>query len=230
METSTFILHSIIYISFFAASWYGKIQGFHRLINDNNIITTKLNQLIGLQILGVLLFGGLPVIFRNDLHELKTLLSINVFQLFLLMICFFAISIIAIIAFKQSQNAFLLNNNLNSKTHPFKTSYIGFYFALRIMFLASYELWFRGYLLSDFKQWVGIPLAIFINIILYVLIHIFNSRKEAFGCFPFGIMLCILAIYSNSALPAIIIHIVFSLTYEISLTRLINNKLKILMS
>src|SRR5436190_1485315 len=84
------------------------------------------------------------------------------------------------------------------------SSYFVWYFIIRAAFLFVYELWFRGFLLFDSISWVGIPAAVAINVFLYVLVHMFNSKKEILACIPFGILVCLLSIFFNAAWPAII--------------------------
>jgi hypothetical protein len=46
------------------------------------------------------------------------------------------------------------------------------------------------------------------------------------ACIPFGLLVCFFSIFFNSVLPAIMLHIGFSLVYEINIYRLnlINSK------
>jgi membrane protease YdiL (CAAX protease family) len=99
------------------------------------------------------------------------------------------------------------------------SSFLIGYFIIRIVFLVVYELWFRGFLLFDSISWIGMPAAVALNVILYVLVHIFNSKKEILVCIPFGIVLCFFSIVFNAAWPAIILHIGFSVVYEINTCR-----------
>ncbi|SHG50651.1 hypothetical protein SAMN05443549_104266 [Flavobacterium fluvii] len=55
---------------------------------------------------------------------------------------------------------------------------------------------------------------------LYVLVHIFNSKKGILACIPFGLMVCFFSITFNSSWPAILLHIVFSSIYELNFCRL----------
>ncbi|MBC7845079.1 MAG: CPBP family intramembrane metalloprotease [Flavobacterium sp.] len=75
-------------------------------------------------------------------------------------------------------------------------------------------------MLFYFVGWFGIPLAVFMNVVLYVLVHIFNSKKELLACIPFGLMVCFFSIIFNSAWPAILLHIGFSSVYELNFWRL----------
>ena len=70
--------------------------------------------------------------------------------------------------------------------------------------------------------------AIFYSTILYVLIHIFDSRKEIIGAIPFGIVLCLFAYYTNGVWYVFIVHMALSAVYEISLFYHLTIKNKIL--
>lgn len=98
------------------------------------------------------------------------------------------------------------------------------YFSIRIPFLFFYELFFRGILLHSSLIYTNLLGAIFINLILYTLIHSFNSRKEIIGCIPFGIVLCLFSYYTNSIWPAFLIHATFSFMYESTLFKITNLK------
>ncbi|MCL6258828.1 CPBP family intramembrane metalloprotease [Aquiflexum sp. TKW24L] len=89
------------------------------------------------------------------------------------------------------------------------------YFILRFLFLISYEIWFRGYFFSDLITVFSIPIGIGINIILYALIHIFNSKKEATSSLGFGLLVCLIVLNFGGVWPAILIHLSLSIGYEI---------------
>jgi membrane protease YdiL (CAAX protease family) len=93
------------------------------------------------------------------------------------------------------------------------------YFITRAVYLFVYELWFRGFLLFECINQFGIPAAISLNVFLYTLLHIFKSKKEILACIPFGLIVCFLSIYFNAAWPAIILHIGFSLVFELNIYR-----------
>lgn len=89
------------------------------------------------------------------------------------------------------------------------------YLSLRILFLMSYEFFFRGVLLFDVAALSGITISIIVNIVLYVIIHLFDDRQTIISAVPFGIVLCWLSLETRSIWPAVILHMVLSLTYEI---------------
>ena len=98
------------------------------------------------------------------------------------------------------------------------------YFSIRIPFLFFYELFFRGILLHSSLIFTNLIGAIFINLILYTLIHSFNSRREIIGCIPFGTVLCLFSYYTNSIWPAFLIHTTLSFMYESTLFKITSLK------
>lgn len=84
----------------------------------------------------------------------------------------------------------------------------------RITYLVFYEWFFRGLLLMECCRLFGTVNAVVINIVLYTLAHFHKPRKEIIGCIPFGLLLCIFTIVSQSIWPAIIIHLVLASKFE----------------
>ena len=91
------------------------------------------------------------------------------------------------------------------------------YFIIRLVFLFSYEFFFRGILLFTLIGNFNLITAIIICTSLYVIIHTFDSRAEIIGAIPFGIILCLFSYYTNSIWAAFIIHITLSGIYEVSM-------------
>jgi membrane protease YdiL (CAAX protease family) len=90
------------------------------------------------------------------------------------------------------------------------------YFIVRILFICAYETWFRGCLLNDCIIIFGKPLAIIINVGLYMILHLVNGKDEALACIPFGCLLCGISIWQNAAWPAMAIHLALTIPCEIS--------------
>ena len=87
---------------------------------------------------------------------------------------------------------------------------------LRSSFLVSYEWFFRGCILFSCIDLFGTIPALIINLVLYALIHSFNGKKEMYGSVPFGLMLCLFTMWYQSVWPAILLHLLLSLSYESS--------------
>jgi membrane protease YdiL (CAAX protease family) len=137
------------------------------------------------------------------------------------MVSFFMVLTIIIareLAEKKYRN---LKNTIAAST-SLTTRFIINYFFARILFLAAYEIWFRGYLLTDCITGWGVLVAVIINIILYTLLHIVNGKNEMLACIPFGLLLCSLCVWTAAAWPAILLHIALTVSYEVHLVIRIN--------
>ncbi|MFP4430157.1 MAG: type II CAAX prenyl endopeptidase Rce1 family protein [Spirochaetaceae bacterium] len=78
------------------------------------------------------------------------------------------------------------------------------------LYLLAYEFMFRGLLLYSLVP-LGVPLAIAVNVSLYVTTHLVKNLQEGIASFPFGILLCGLTLYSGSFVPAFVIHLALAL-------------------
>ncbi len=88
------------------------------------------------------------------------------------------------------------------------------YGSLRLLFLISYEWFFRALLLTDLTSWVGINYGIIMNVLLYAMIHIHKSKKEIIACLPFGLLVCVFTVWWQSVWPAIIFHLQIAIVNE----------------
>jgi membrane protease YdiL (CAAX protease family) len=122
-----------------------------------------------------------------------------------------------------AEKKYILMKVNQSGGSSFSAGFITNYFFVRILFLCAYETWFRGYLLTDCINNLGIPFAIILNIILYSLLHYVNGKQEMRACVPFGLLLCGLCIWIGAAWPAILVHIALAVSYEAHLVKKINN-------
>ncbi len=218
MQTTTIMTYLFCYVMVFILSWIGKSNNNLRLINDKGVLTSKPGNLIGSQIIGILWLGLIPlVLLKHDFLKLFSGSS-NPAVAFLLLYILIFIQVISM-AKKQSKND---SSKIQASTEDFinlsPTFYIR-YLTGRSLFLFAYEVWFRGFLLFDSIKWIGIPAAVTLNVFLYALLHIFNSKKELLACIPFGLLLCFLSILFNAAWPAIILHISFAMVYELNIYR-----------
>ena len=91
----------------------------------------------------------------------------------------------------------------------FITSYLGW-----VIYLLAYELLFRGILLNvclPFGTWP----AIAINCVVYAIVHVHQDKSEFFGAIVFGIVLCLLTIYTGTILAPFLVHLSLSISTEI---------------
>jgi membrane protease YdiL (CAAX protease family) len=152
--------------------------------------------------------NGSVIIFKQlNINNPSTWLS------FILAIAVFIFSIW--IATKKSDEFSSNKSKFNIPGKPFLISY----FILRFAFICLYETWFRGYLLNDSILVMGVNWGILFNVIIYVLLHIVNGKEEALICIPFGLALCLLCISQKAVWPAMVIHLAFTIPYELFFIR-----------
>jgi hypothetical protein len=207
-------IHLITYLLFLGSLLFVKRKNGIRLFSENGPVGDPA-MLIHLHVCGFLLFALTPYcLFHQSMREIvlgNTTVS------------FVQVCVIAILVTIAIVIAPMLAQKQYEKVHdnsgpPFTKSFLAVYFFFRIMFLAAYETWFRGYLLTDSMSW-GLALAILINITAYTVLHIVNGKNEMVACVPFGLLLCLLSVWTNAAWPAILIHTAFTVSFEIHLVK-----------
>ncbi len=176
---------------------------------------------MGLHLAGILWFGCVPFNLFN--HSFNIILSITQLPVFSWTLLFVSLLVVAVLAgFKASNQVQIRQSNIRGVSKKI----ISHYFVIRILFLFSYELFFRGYLLFDCMHWWGVFPAILVTTGLTVLIHVFTNQKEMWACIPFGILLSCCCIGFNAVWPAIVLHISLSLAYELPPVNQFLNQLK----
>jgi membrane protease YdiL (CAAX protease family) len=216
MQTTNIMVYAISYAMVFVLSWISKINKNSRLFNDEGGITQKPGNLLGIHLAVILWLCLVPVILLNlpVIHVLfgnSTPEASSIFSFGLL--CLAAITI----AIRLGNDIMVPGIVSHDMPGQLTRSFFKKYFIIRALYLFAYELWFRGFLLFETIRFFGIPAAVSLNILLYTLLHIFKSKKEMLSCIPFGFILCFLSIFFNAAWPAIILHISFSLIYELNI-------------
>ncbi len=83
------------------------------------------------------------------------------------------------------------------------------------LYLFSYEFLFRGILLTESVEAVGVWGAIAINIGFYSVSHLPKGATETWGAFPMGIVLCFLALKTGNIWAGCIVHFFLSWSAEI---------------
>jgi membrane protease YdiL (CAAX protease family) len=209
----TILLNLISYFLFFALLWLSKELNGNRLLDKNGVVSNP-SILIALHIGGIILFGMLPLLSnhpsssshygRYPIGSLPTWITV-----FLMLILSIFAPRIAKTKLKEVERNAPVNTSFN-------IVFAITYFLIRILFICSYESWFRGYLLKDCILRFGEPPAILLNVSLYSLLHLVNGKDEILACIPFGFLLCVLCIWQGSAWPAILIHLALTIPYEIS--------------
>lgn len=215
------ILISTSFITYFIVSMVYKKLGIHNL--QSALMVNNGLRLLNLKHgLGIILFG---IVFYTILPDLRYLIQIIEIPRLFLLLLFFATLFLSAYLSRVSVKKQL---SKIERASCYNLSNASVYFIIRFVFLMCYEFFFRGVLLFKFLENNSLFVAIFYSTILYVLIHIFDSRKEIIGSIPFGIVLCLFAYYTNSVWYVFIIHMALSAVYEISLFYHLTIKNKIL--
>ena len=213
-------LYYLLAISFLV---YFIIGYIYKLINVNNIekslLTEKGLLLINLRhILGIVLFGMMFFLLLPNYRGLITTIEIPGLNILLFLSAVVIIS--AFISYYSAKK--ILKKKIEKSRYHIDQGWI--YFTIRILFLLSYEFFFRGVLFFTLLEVNDIFIAILVCTFLYVLIHAFDSRAEIIGAIPFGIILCLFSYFTNSIWPAFIIHITLSGVYEVSIFNQLTRK------
>ena len=85
-------------------------------------------------------------------------------------------------------------------------------------YLAGYEVMFRGYLLFPLAAMLGVWPAIGISTMLYTVMHFHKGMGETLACLPAGVLICWIALQTESVFLAWAGHVVvalFNTTYQV---------------
>ena len=88
-----------------------------------------------------------------------------------------------------------------------------------IVYLALYEVVFRGVFFFTSVRLLGFWPAAFLNIAAYSLAHLIKNKREAFLSIPFGALTIYLTWASGSCWYAVLVHIVLAISHEWSSIR-----------
>lgn len=83
-----------------------------------------------------------------------------------------------------------------------------------LVYLFGYEFFFRGYLLFSAVAYMTVPLAIAVNLLIYSLAHSLKGWKEGLLSIPFGLLLCLLTLFTENIWCAFIIHASLALSND----------------
>ncbi|MEW5675056.1 CPBP family glutamic-type intramembrane protease [Flavobacterium enshiense] len=217
------------YSAFFALSWKSHKGGYLKLFNEFGGFTTRPFQLIGNHLAGVIVLGVLPlVLFKKDVAALlESDASGNANTILMGMIFF---SLLIFTAIWQGKKVGERIKNIETHEITLTVKPLVAYFVARFLFLIAYEFWFRGLLLFYCVNWLGVVPALVVNLVLYVLVHVFSGTKEMLACVPFGLLVCFFSLAFHSFWPAVLFHVGFSFAYEGALLRSLLRNFKIQLS
>jgi membrane protease YdiL (CAAX protease family) len=200
----------LCYVLFFLSLRKASKEGSNKLFVQRNCVV-DLAIINEFQVAGLFLLGILTILLRSQEH-LK-FLSIPrepgyYVATGILSVAGFVIAWLA--AGKKIKCPDHLNFPLNNNPKA-----AGAYFVLRLAFIIAYELFLRGALLFDVAFYTGIIVSAIVNVILYVVLHVYDNRQEIIGAIPFGFTLCWITWQTQSIWPAVILHLVLALTAEL---------------
>ncbi len=81
-------------------------------------------------------------------------------------------------------------------------------------YLLAYEYLFRGLLLFPVYEAYGLWTAISVNIALYSLAHLYKGAGETLGAIPFGLLLCLVTLYTGTILLSFLLHLALALSND----------------
>lgn len=204
------IIIAIAFITYFLVSWvYKRLEVVN--LEKALLIRNGLRLLNLKHSLGIVLFGVLFYIIFPNLRYLITNIEVPRLQILL---PFVFLTILSAMISRISVKRIIQTEGSNSH-YTFSDAWL--YFIIRFVFLFCYEFFFRGVLLFSLLEYFNSTYAIALSVIAYLIIHLFDSKKEILGTIPFGIVLCILAYQTDSIWYVFAMHLALSAVYEISI-------------
>jgi hypothetical protein len=205
---TVFEYHALLFLIFLGVLLLAHQQQSNRLL-AKGCFAARPYVLLGLQLAGIVLFGVLPYDVPHLSYPVicPGRFSLVAFSFVVLL------ATAALLAGRQQarkETATSVTPLSQLPGWPFLLVYLVF----RLLFIAAYENWFRGFLLIDSLALLPLTAAMALNGFLYAALHCINGEKEMIGCLPFGWLLCGLCIWWGATWPAILIHLMLTLGYE----------------
>lgn len=206
-----FLYHAFAYSAMFGVSWYAYHKKSLKFFSDQGWAKQMTPHFLVMGT-GILIWGLLPLFIWGTEFSGEKVTGKNPFDTTQWLLGISLVILASIVGYSQSKK--LQKIDILFVAPPTLLIVILF-FVFRVSFLAAYEFWFRGIFLHDLLIEYSTPIAIGINVFLYALIHYFAGPKEAWSSIAFGVILCLLVIYTGSVWPAILIHLSLSLSFEL---------------
>jgi membrane protease YdiL (CAAX protease family) len=83
--------------------------------------------------------------------------------------------------------------------------------------MASWEFFFRGFMLFGLEARLGLPVAVLVQTLPYALFHFGKPPLEAYGSIFAGVILGVIAYRGKSVLPCILLHFLAAVTLDLLL-------------
>jgi membrane protease YdiL (CAAX protease family) len=208
--SSEMIYHGFAYSAMFVVSWYAYRKKSLKFFSENGW-AKNMGPLFLVMTTGILLWGFFPFFIWGIEFSEEIIGGKNPLEKILGILIMGLVVLASLVGYSQSKNLQKVDSLFFAPPIPF---IVFLFFVFRISFLIAYEFWFRGVFLYDLLLAFTTPVAIGINVFLYALIHYFAGPKEALSSILFGIILCLITIYTGAVWPAILIHLSLSLSFE----------------
>ena len=205
---------SLLLIIFYLITECKPVMGFflkrHR-DDKAQIWKVLFNRLAGVFILGIVPIVLIPVVIRRPFLDFG-MDTETLFQSLLVWIPTSALVII--LAYFMTRRKSFLARYPQIRAGEWDIGLISLSALSWIVYLAGYEMFFRGFLLFACYSSFGFWPAIFINIVLYMLAHIPKGSLETFGSIPLGFFFCYITLQIGSIWFALFTHITIALANE----------------
>lgn len=119
---------------------------------------------------------------------------------------FILIIITALVSFKMSQSIKVQHMSPELKLRDWFPRHVVLSVAAWLLYILGYEFLFRGVLWFLSSEAFGFWPALFINLLLYSIVHIPQGKYVTLGTIPVGAVLCLLSQLTGSFIPAFLIH------------------------
>ncbi|MDM8003580.1 MAG: CPBP family intramembrane metalloprotease [Bacteroidota bacterium] len=217
------IVPVVLTVVFYSIYWYvagsGKLK--KRFNRDSDLTGANVVQVVLKRLSGLLLLGIMPVLLARLLTDFYAPAEIGLefrpettgFTLISVMLLSgFIIPVVSFTSRKPSVYDAYPEIRATNWTGRLLFAEL-FTWAL---YLLGYEVLFRGVLLFGLTRSLGPVPAIIISTLLYSAAHLPKSKTETVASIPFGVVLCILTLYSGSIWIAFIAHMVNCITMTLT--------------
>lgn len=166
------------------------------------------NPIIKERISGIVLMGVCPLVLIQQ--PIKWMFWVpDVYELYLVITLCLLITPVCKLLVDRVDN---INHPVVAKSYNDPRLYLNTF--LWIGYLAAYEFLLRGIFLFTLINIAGLSAGIIINMMIYAGLHIKKGLLQTVATLPFGILLIILALQTNSFWPAFIFHLNLALAIE----------------
>jgi uncharacterized protein len=164
-------------------------------------------------LLGLIPFIIIKFIFRESLKEYGLCMGDMKSGFYSILIIFPLIA--GLLLYPASNTSEMINYYpLDKEAGSSAFSFIRFEFFRILLFYASWEFFFRGFILFGLRKYVGNWLAICIQVIPSCLWHIGMPSGEIFSSIMGGVLFGVIAIRTNSILYPLILHMLIGITLD----------------